>query len=601
MPASVSYRINGKYDASAMNKAKGGISSLEQSAKKLTSSLKGMVIGAVSIGAITKTLKDCSSTFLTNDKVQNQAMKSLQNNTKMTASAIKSLVKEIDGMAGYFEGSELVNATNIISKYVGTPEEIKQTLQAARDMAADGVMPLDQAAKALGQSFNGNVKSLQKMYPELKNLTEEELKNGKAVEYLAEKYKGVEDAMGQTFTGRQAQFSNAVAGLKDAIGGIYQAISFEGQGSLMEPLNKITKWIEDNSNSIINFFINLPQIAKIALVGIKNIAKRLFDPKEILTIIKKIFDFIVEDLKILKDLVKNIFTGKGFEASFKEALKAYADAVKDLASDISEDFSDITDKVKSDIKEILNKYLPKALQNAINSSHIEDGNGNGDSGEKDMTVFNGITGLLGDLGIAIQSIVSSAGLFGALIQLISALISDIQGKSVAASKFLSAFSVLADKINDENVVAFTDRVLIPLMKAIENIGVIISAVVAPVLNIIAPYLEGFARALEALVGVIAHVATGLYNIYVWANNLIPWKSHLDYKDMSDIWDESSYTASASSSAGSVASGTAASYTAARDVYVTINFDHSFVNGDSREIAISLYNEIKSAERLGLIG
>lgn len=600
MPASVSYRINGKYDASAMNKAKGGIATLEQSAKKLTGSLKGMIVGAVSIGAITKSLKDCSASFLANDKVQNQAMKSLQNNTKMTASAIKSLVKEIDGMAGYFEGSELVNATNIISKYVGTPEEIKQTLQAARDMAADGVMPLDQAAKALGQSFNGNVKSLQKMYPELKNLTEEELKNGAAVEYLANKYKGVEDAMSQTFTGRQAQFSNAVDGLKDAIGGIYQALSFEGQGSLMEPLNNITAWIEDNSNSIINFFIHLPQIAKIALIGIKDIAKRLFDPKEILTIIKKIFDFIVKDLQIIKDLAKNIFTGKGFAASYKEALKAYADAVKDLASDIGEDFSDITNQVKDDIKEILNKDLPKALQNAIDSANIGDGTGTDGNYTETTSAVSSITGLFGDLGTVVQALISSTGWLGVLIQFIGALLSDIQEKSQAVKDFLSIFSVIADKINDSNVVEFTNQVLGPLVHALSNIGTIISSVVAPVLNILAPLLGGFAKAIESFVNVIATIVTAMYNLYVDVNNLIPWNTKMSRKSYSDIWNDSEYTSS-SSVAETVTSGTAASYTAARDIYVTINFSNSYVNGDSREIAISLYNEIKSAERLGLIG
>ena len=47
-----------------------------------------------------------------------------------------------------------------------------------------------------------------------------------------------------------------------------------------------------------------------------------------------------------------------------------------------------------------------------------------------------------------------------------------------------------------------------------------------------------------------------------------------------------------------AAAASASYTAARDIYVTINFNQSYVNGDAREIALNLRNEIRTAEALG---
>ena len=54
------------------------------------------------------------------------------------------------------------------------------------------------------------------------------------------------------------------------------------------------------------------------------------------------------------------------------------------------------------------------------------------------------------------------------------------------------------------------------------------------------------------------------------------------------------------SASNTTTGAAASYTAARDIYVNINYDHSYVNGDAREIAINLYNELKDCKKLNLI-
>lgn len=42
----------------------------------------------------------------------------------------------------------------------------------------------------------------------------------------------------------------------------------------------------------------------------------------------------------------------------------------------------------------------------------------------------------------------------------------------------------------------------------------------------------------------------------------------------------------------------ASYTAARDIYLNVIFDRSFVNGDGREMALLIRDEIRSAEKLG---
>jgi hypothetical protein len=46
------------------------------------------------------------------------------------------------------------------------------------------------------------------------------------------------------------------------------------------------------------------------------------------------------------------------------------------------------------------------------------------------------------------------------------------------------------------------------------------------------------------------------------------------------------------------SNNSTSYSVAGDMYININFSHSFVNGDTREIAIMLRDEIRLAEGKG---
>ena len=82
----------------------------------------------------------------------------------------------------------------------------------------------------------------------------------------------------------------------------------------------------------------------------------------------------------------------------------------------------------------------------------------------------------------------------------------------------------------------------------------------------------------------------------------------DYnKAVSDIWngggntdEDNEYLNNALSQSASSLAGASASYTAARDIYVTISYEHSYVSGDAREIAINLYNELKNCKKLNLI-
>ena len=100
-----------------------------------------------------------------------------------------------------------------------------------------------------------------------------------------------------------------------------------------------------------------------------------------------------------------------------------------------------------------------------------------------------------------------------------------------------------------------------------------------------------------------------------ALNQIPWvniseiSGFDDYgKAIDDIWngggntaeDNAYLNAAISSAASNTTTGASASYTAARDIYVNISYEHSYVNGDSRAIALNLYEELKDCKKLNLI-
>lgn len=307
MAASVSYRINGKYDGKAVNSAMTDITKLGKSAVKSALSFAGIT---ASFATFVSSIKASTAEFKGNNTAQTRMFKSLSNNVKTATTDIRKLVKEFDGMSGYFEGSEIVKAGGILGSLGLTENQMNKTIQVARDMAASGIMPLDQAAKTLGITLKGNAGALKKMYPELANLSKEELKNGEAVEILGKKYAGMEEAMSKTFDGMDRKYSNALGGLKDSVGAIVSALQFEGKASLIDSLNSITDWFNKNRDPIINFFLNLPEIGKIAFSSILEDVKKLFSLEGLQSIYNAIVDSVLNvssaTLEIFSTLIKGI-------------------------------------------------------------------------------------------------------------------------------------------------------------------------------------------------------------------------------------------------------------------------------------------------------
>lgn len=678
MAATVSYKINGKYDGKAMKQAQSGMDSLAGSAKKLTSGLLA-IAGIGSIAALSKQVSECTKTFTTNNSAQTQFFKSLQNNTKMATADIRALVKEVDGMSGLFGGDELVRAGNKLANFGLGGDTLRETLQAAKDMAASGIMPLDQAVQALGKSYGGNISQLQKLFPEMKAVSSEQAKNGKAVEILAQKYKGFEDQMKGTFGGRDNIFKNAIGGVQDAIGAISGSLKFMTEGKLIQPLNDITDWVNKNRDGIINFFLNLPEIGKLALNTLKDYVLDLASPQnavkifkawgeavfaEMKLVIQGIYDLFVASAqfiaspfiamfewigerfqKIMADKFNGLFdklpkgvqgflTDKGFgrmqdvtthtlselmknendktkklwdkvSTDFKKNTDAFSKSFADFKGAFGDVFGDTTEDFINGLQEIIGKDLPEELKNAISlvGGGTSTSSGSGAVDSTDVDNIKQVTSLFGDLGSALNALISSNWI-GLLIQFIGALVNDLKEKTPVVERFLNMFSEMAKIINTEEVVEFTNTVLptvMTLFKGLANLLAGLSGALQPLI----PVVRALGAVVGFIAGIIANVGVALYNIVADIVNLVAWLVgyHMERKSYQDIsgyiWDTEDYDVGGVSSS-SASNGSAASYTAAKDVYVTINYNHSYVNGDARDIAVQIYNEIKSASRMGVI-
>lgn len=661
MAASVSYRINGKYDGKAISQAKQGMSQLADTAKSLKGALGAL--GAVAgVKVLVSQFKEATKTFKENNKVQTQMFQALSNNAKTAKSNIKELVKEFDSMSGIFGGSDIVKGGTLLARMGLDEDQMRKTTQAAKDLAASGVMTLDQAFESLGKSYSGNITSLKKLFPELQNLTKEELEAGKAVEILGNKFKGMESAFGGTFEGQITILRDKIDGIKNTIGtmgGFFMENAFGDLSNVLDSLTNVTKNVMPSmaawAVTIAHAFTNIDLSNIFSLTPIKNYFKALFDTFKMTW--NKIKAFaegnksntayaasvaaeaqIREDMRKAansenRDLLPLLRQQLKLQQEQTKILKEQADVEnmtwEDLWKGISDGFKDVgSELIKSNLSVIAGEDMAAFYESMLQkySTYI-DNNFTGGAGNGGTTSGTGVTSGTGSGGIYsfsledlkknieemaksfgdIGTIITAAledSWFGVIISMIGSAVKVIGEKTTILTELFSLFDNIFRSIFTPEFISMLNNFFGPIMEVIKSLGQSVGYILSIISEVFGPVLMAIGKCAEIIAKVIQSVLAVCYNIYVavW-NAFHTAKNEKEYKSIGDIWsninntDYSQYSAGLSNTS---VGGTAASYNAARDVIVNISFNNSYVNGDAREIAVSLYNEFRAAERMGYI-
>lgn len=261
------YNISAEITADASG-FESGIKKAQKASKNLSKSVSGVIqglgksglvgaLGAVGLAtggvvtvlnAVTKvakkvaqTIDECSQAYRIQYQAEVALATAVNNNPYVDGTATKRLkefASEMQRVSDVGDEQMLPMMADLIAKG-RTEEETMQIMKVALDMSAGGAMSLETAITQLNATLNGNVGRLGQQNAELKDLTEEELKQGKAVEILGEKYKGLSKATADS----QKQLKNAVGDLKENMGQIFE--------QALAPMRKFfTEVITNLNNSI---------------------------------------------------------------------------------------------------------------------------------------------------------------------------------------------------------------------------------------------------------------------------------------------------------------------------------------------------------------
>lgn len=138
------------------------------------------------------TLKEANEAYKVQEKAEKALQKAAENNPYLNGESVRRL-KEYAGTIQEFSNYGDEGTIDIMAQLAGTGRteaEIMKIMGAAADYAAAKHIDLKTAAETLNSTYSGMAGTMGRQIADIKDLTDEQLKNGDAIDLIAKKYKG---------------------------------------------------------------------------------------------------------------------------------------------------------------------------------------------------------------------------------------------------------------------------------------------------------------------------------------------------------------------------------------------------------------------------
>ena len=250
-------------DTKGLNALKTAFNETGGAAAGFTSKLGGVASsGGVAAAAITaavmaakkyiETLKEANEAYKVQEKAEKALSKAAENNPYLNGEGVerlKDFAGEIQKVSNYGDEATI----DIMAQLAATGRseaEIMKIMAAAADYAAAKHIDLRTAPETLNSTYSGMAGTMGRQIAEIKDLTDEQLKNGDAIDLIAKKYKGF--AADAVDSGTQAK--NAFGDFMESVGKMANPM-FEGLNqraksfweSMTEQMNKFNDALETAS------------------------------------------------------------------------------------------------------------------------------------------------------------------------------------------------------------------------------------------------------------------------------------------------------------------------------------------------------------------
>ena len=202
-----------KIQLDGAGKAAKGANKVSKGMTKLATAAAGAAAAYFGAGMLIEGIKKSTEAFAAQELAQRRLMQS----TGDSAAALQLHAAALQ--ANSIHGDEAIMAQQAFLGSIGMTEaQIKQILPVAMDLAAATGMTLESAVRNTAKTFSGLAGELGELVPQLRDLTAEEMKAGKAVEVMSALFAGQAEIAATTYDGAMKQIDNRIGDLSENIG-----------------------------------------------------------------------------------------------------------------------------------------------------------------------------------------------------------------------------------------------------------------------------------------------------------------------------------------------------------------------------------------------
>ncbi|MEM4260534.1 MAG: hypothetical protein QXG00_04820 [Candidatus Woesearchaeota archaeon] len=596
------HNINAGFQNIKTGNVVSGIGQITSGIKQFALSNPYVIAIAGSFALLAKGISECVKEYTQAEQVQvrfEQTLRSL--NLSIYTQYFNNLASIMQKITGISD--EVVKDAIQVGLQMGiSAKDMEQTIKTASDLSATFGIDLKSAVEMLAKAQEGETTQLTRLLPNLKDTIKNAKDYSEILGVIGDRVKGAAEAQGNTLAGSMNKLKQAFGDLKETIGSVFAPML----ENLYTWLTKIVEKMKQNAEMNLNLNSNeidnkinyyKEEIKRLKLFsgteeteeGKKKNEELIKYYETQIAILKQQKVANEQQLKYLQQIEKNTNKNTSSEQSNTTTTTKIQQGMTYLQSEhyllkleeLMGEYIEYEEEQKNVIQETTTNILELSQSIQIISGQFRET-------ERDLTTFKD------KLRDNIRNFMSNA--FGVDL-------SSISGFIISILQQMQTFQALKNVM--QPIIKMLDSAFRPILQALAPILQVIYQILSPILQLLIPPLILFSVMIANIVQALKALATTIYYIVTLQWNqlgTVKWTAFSSEQITQMIQDAQSGIANASTENpfADVTNTSTTSYSAsgARDIYVNIYFNNSYVNGDAREIALKLRDEIKLAEALG---
>lgn len=291
-----------EYEIRSKDNSKQGIQSAQTGLKNLgkgvATAAKGMTVAFAGVtaaaAAVYAGINKLTSIYAEQEKAEIKLIAASRNNPMINGDGVQGLrdfASSLQDISTY--GDEALIPLMSMGVNMGlTQQQIEGVSEAAVNLAAATDMSLDSAFRNLYKTLGGTAGELGETIPAMRDLTEEALKNGEAIELITRQYGGMAEAVRESTAGSKEAFRNMLGDVAEQAGQAFAPLQRMMRERLTPIMEDVGRWFTENSSRITNFFLNFGEIARLTFVHIKKGLAEAFTWDNIVTTAQAFWTYI---------------------------------------------------------------------------------------------------------------------------------------------------------------------------------------------------------------------------------------------------------------------------------------------------------------------